>query len=260
MRFKNHLFYQSLLFLSLCLFLSLASCSGCSCSSKESGYKIGVDPDFIHENFQGKDPYVLGFIEDVLIEISKNEWVNFEVFHANWDSMLQDLQIDKYDAVLSSLPLYNFNEAYFDFSESVLEIGPVLVMPKKEKEKAFKKKTTKLIGYLEGDMPSASIIETYPDTILKTYPSIPELFVALSKGQIDALMIDRMQAVSYINELYSDSMKIMEQTLSKNALRLVVKDHENSSLLSKFNRGLSALKKKGTYKELMDKWKLHVSE
>ncbi|HAB99552.1 MAG TPA: hypothetical protein DCE71_07015, partial [Parachlamydiales bacterium] len=101
-----------------------------SCSAgKRPTFRIGVDPNWYPLNFEAFQPYVNGFTEDLLLEVSKYAGVDFIKMEANWDSLLDGLHEKEYDAVLTSLPAYQFNQMKYDFSKNFLDLGPVLVIP-----------------------------------------------------------------------------------------------------------------------------------
>lgn len=63
------------------------------------------------------------------------------------------------------------------------------------------------------------------------------------------------------NGIYLNQLKIASKPLTNEGLRLIAKNNsESKKLLEQFNEGLKALKKNGTYNQLLLKWGLFDPE
>ncbi len=241
------------IFFLLILSLFLESCS--FEDAKTSAYRIGIDSSWFPVDFQEKNPFVLGFTEELLLEISRMTGMKFEKINANWNTLLPDLKKEKYDAVLSSLPPYNFNLGQYEFSEPFLEIGPVLITGIDSKYKDLEQMKLKIVGLLLGSK-DIMIVQKYPDIIIQMFDSYSEMLSQLEKGAVDGAIIQLVPAVGYLNDTFYDKLKIATPPLNKEALRLVTLKDKNDFLRKKFDKALNKLKNKKTYQNLLKKWNL----
>lgn len=245
-------------FFVLVIVVLLQSCScGCGSMGKGSSYKIAIDPEFFPVNFKEKEPFVLGYTEEILLEISKASGVKFELISMNWDNLFSQLKKDEYEGVLSSLPPYIYNRAVYDFSDSFFDFGPVLVVPKNSKAEDLSDLNGKIVGLLK-DSSGVYNVQKYPEIIIRSFSSTADVFMALSGGSIDAIVVDKIDAIDFVSAYYYDQMKIIDESLTSQALRLITLKDQNQNLLRVFNKALMQLKKKSSYKTLLKKWDLSV--
>lgn len=242
-------------FFFLCFFFSVLF-YGCSCSnSPNSRFRLGIDPTWSPLDFGAQQPYVNGFTEELLIDMAAYNGIEFERVEANWDSLLDGMQNKKYDAVLSSLPPYNFHVAQYDFSENFLNLGSVLIVPVGSSHVDLAQMQGELVGVLLGD--SASLqMQKYPNVILRNYESIPDLLDSLVEGEIGGALLDRLSAVRYIRGLYEGKLMIARSLMDKEGLRLIALKGKQDALVKIFNKSLRVFKKKKKLEALLKKWEL----
>ncbi len=231
----------------------------CSCgSSSNGGRKVGVDASWYPLEFGKRDNNVTAFSMELLTEIGKMEKIPFVKVTVNWNELMEGLQKDKYEAILTSMPPYIFNEKQFDFSEIYLPLGPVLVVQVGSKIHSLDKLSGKEIGVISGST-SVVILEKSPGVLIRYYDSIPQALNDILMGVIDGAMVDVLSAASYCRDLYQGVLIIATPPLNDEGLRLVAKHNAAPDLIKGFNKGLQKLKKNGSYEKLLDKWSLRES-
>lgn len=231
----------------------LPSCGG----NGKNDLRIGIDPGWHSENFQGNEFYVNGFVEDLLLEISRHSGMEICKTGANWDSLFDHLGKRRYNAVISSLRAYHFNAAKYEFSKNILDTGPVLVVPASGKEKSLKDMAQKIVGILP-DEEELRIVQSYPSVLTRTYRSAPEMFDALVNHDIEGAVIDRLLAVGYIRGVYARKMKIVGSPLNGLGLHFVAMKDENPQAMKILNQSLEHLIKKKKLRTLQKKWNLDI--
>lgn len=230
--------------------------SACSCNNMSGErFRIGVDPTYAPLNFEEQQPYVNGYVEELLLDVAKFSGMSFEKVNANWNNLLEGLDQGQYDAVLSSMPAYNFNLAKYEFSENFLALGPVVVVPSNANYSDLKDLSGELVGVITGD-PSVLVVEQYPEVIIRGYNSIPELLDAVANGEIEAAVIDRLPALNYVRDLYAGRLKIATAPLTPVGLRLVTPKGKATKFMRLFNQALEQMKKKKELEALQKKWNL----
>lgn len=210
-----------------------------SCANFQSIPRVGIDNEARAFN---------GYTEDFLLEMTRYNGIKIERINAN--SPLEGLSKGEYDAVLTSLPPYEFNKAKYDFSRNFLNLGPVLIVPVDAPHDDLAK--IEMAGIIVND-PAALILEKYPDMIIRSYNSIPDLLNAIVDGEINAALINRIPAVNYVRDLYAGMLKIVGQPLTDAGLHLITLKGEQHQLLRAFDR---TIEKSKTIDALQTKWNL----
>ncbi|MBF8263537.1 MAG: amino acid transporter, periplasmic amino acid-binding protein [Parachlamydiales bacterium] len=229
----------------------LPSCGG----GGKNDLSIGIDPNWYPQNFQGKEVYVNGFIEELLLEISRHSGLEFSKIGTSWDSLYDNLKRHRYDAVISSLPAYNFNAAQYDFSKNVLDIGSVLVVSTTGQQKSMKDMEKQFVGVMSGEQ-ALLIMQKYPEVFTRTYLSAPEIFEAVASHEVEGIVVDRLLAVSYVQGSYAQKLKIVGSPLSDSGLHFVVMKDENPHAIQVLNKSIDYLIKKKKLQKLQKKWNL----
>lgn len=242
--------------LRICLLLMAICFGGCSCGRSEGfKFRLGVDESWQPLDFGSQEAYVNGFVEELLLEISKMGKVRFEKISANADTLFSDLGKGKYDAVLTSLPPYAYNEAKYDFSQNFLELGPVLIVEANSSYKKIAQLKGETIGILADD-PSWLILQKHPDIYVRSYFRIPDLLNAAAVGEVAAILFNRIPAVNYVSDLYEGKLKIVSTPMTDKGLRLIAVKGREKDLVETFDKSLKQLKKTKRLKELLKKWSL----
>lgn len=231
------------------LFLLLILC-GCS-GGNSRGLRIGYDPHWYPVNFEKETTYVNGYTEDLLLEIATTSGTQFELITASWDNLFDGLAEGKYDAVITTLPPYEYNLAKYDFSENILDLGPVLVIPYKAKKRTLKELHGECVGLITND-PAVLILAEHPSIIIRNYSSIPELLNALVQGDIEGALLNHIPAANYIGDLYADRLEIVGKPMTKAGVHFVTAKGEMKAL----NKSVEALRKKKALTQLQKKWQL----
>ncbi len=234
----------------LFLLLLLQACSG---SNPRGLLRIGIDPHWYPLDFGTQTSYVNGYAEDLLLEMARYTGMEFERIPANWDTLLEGLEKNRYDAVLTSMPPYEYQTAKYEFSSNFLDLGPVLIFPLHAPETNLSKLDGAFVGIVAND-PAALLLEK-PPVIIRSYPSIPALLDALVKGDIQAALLDQIPAANYVSDLYADKLQIVGGPLNDKGLHLIApKDKKKAA--TAFSKGLDSLRKRKTLDALREKWGL----
>jgi polar amino acid transport system substrate-binding protein len=229
--------------------------SGCGQRAFKNTYVIGVDPSWFPLELAGKERYVYGFTDELLQEMSQIAPVHFVKVSMSWDNLLQGLLIQKYDGILSCVKPLPYNREKFDFSEVYLKTGPVLIIPHASKFKRFDDFTNGYIGavqFTEDEL----LLQTQTHVLPYPYTSQAAMLSGLLQDQVDGAILGIIPAVSFIEDLYSETLKIVRDPLTSDGLRLMTKKGENKELIKLFNRALSKIQASPKYEELVKKWKV----
>lgn len=238
------------IFLLIVLSLTLVGCG-----SKGKTYTVGVDPTWFPLNLMGKEPNVFAFSNELLLEISRHEGINFERVNMSWDNLSLGLEEKKYDAILSSIYPYVYELKKYDFSDLYLNTGPVLVVKGDS--------MLNVSGGMEGkevavgtQEQEALFIRLYPQVIVRYYNQIPNALNALIGEYVDGVVVGYIPATAFVEDLYEGKLKIATPPLNEAGLRLLTVHEKHPELIEAFNRGLEKVRDSGKYEKLLKKWNL----
>lgn len=225
----------------------------CSCGAfSEKPFRIGIDPYWFPIDFGNQQGDINAYIEELLQTISRKEQIDFKIIDANWDSIYDDLEKGVYQGIISSLTPLPKNETRFSFSEPLLKIGPVLVLKKDNSATSLNELSGRTILIVEGSS-AKNILQQYPDVIVRTTSSIPDALNQIEEDSVTGAVIEAVYAESFMRGQYVDSLQIVGEPLSGEALRLITL--KNSLLMRRFSKGLASLKE-AELQALQKKWSL----
>ena len=228
--------------------------AGCSEGVKSRGIQIGIDPNWYPLDFGPQVSYVNGFTEELLLDIAVSTHVDYVRHTSSPDNLMSGLQSGLYDAVLTSIPPHNFNLAKYDFSDNFFEIGPVLIVLKDSRFTEPNKMNGRAVGVIANDR-TVLALEPYPDIVIRTYPSIPELLNSLVRGEIEGALLYRILASNYVRDLYSSQLKIVGKPLTEEGIRMIALKGRHPQIIKNFDRSLESMKKK-KLQNLLQKYQL----
>lgn len=228
--------------------------SSCGSPIPKQTVRVGIDPTWAPLDFGMQTAYVNGFIEELLLEISKISNLQFERVTANSNLIYEEMQKGQYLVSISSKDRYDFNLAIYDFSQDIIKLGPVLILPTREKMKNLGEMKGKIVGAIDGD-PAALSLQPYPNVIPRAvYKSVPELLSAVVLGEIDGAILDMIPAVQYVNDLFQGQLKIATKPLTSAGLRFIAM--KPNKIIDQLDRELKQLEKKKILQKLLTKWGL----
>lgn len=226
----------------------------CCCENKNHQQKVALDPTWSPLHLEARNAQLVGFSTEILQKISDSQKLPLVKITTDSHYLLEDLLQGKYEAVLSSFPPYNFNKDRFDFSESYLLLGPVIVVSKSSNISSIKQLKKKAVGVLSDT--NALLIESVPETLIHQYSSKARALEDVHTGVLDAALIDVLSAYAYCEDLYQDKLKVASLPLTNEALRLITARNKNGSLIKAFNKEIHQLQHSGEYQKMLNKWNL----
>jgi len=221
---------------------------------RQGAFRIGIDPSWNPLNFQEMQPYVNGYMEDVLLEMARYNGTSFEKMSASFSDLLEGLDRGRFDAIVTSLPPFEFNTAKYDFSPNILNTGLVLVVSEKSSYKRLGEMSGKLVAIITGS-PAALVVEKTEGIILRTYPSLSEALDAIVDGEVEAAVLDRLPTAPYVRNLYDGQLRVVGAPLTPDGLRIITKKDEGS-WLRPFDQSIQHMQKKHVLESLEKKWQL----
>lgn len=241
--------------LLLALLLLLASCS----TNSKKSCRIGIDPSFYPLELPGIKPQVYGFSRELMLELTDKHLMNITEVSATWDNLESELLADKYDAIFTSMPRYNYVEKIYDFSDSYLYVGPVFMTRQNTPYKDLKSFSGKEVAYI-AHSPTELVLAKNPEILARAYLDIPTMLQALSNGKIEGAILPSLLAIQYQKNLYSSDLQVLPLRLTEESLRLVTRHNKHAPFRTAFNKAIKKLKADGTYNKLLERYDLKSIE
>jgi polar amino acid transport system substrate-binding protein len=243
-----------------CRFLIVLVCCAffLSCDGKKPAdydYTIALDPAWYSLEAPGREAELTAFTTELILEIGKLEGVNIGVYQRSWSNLMYALQEEECDAICSTMQPYLFYEKLYNFSNLYLMTGPVLVTPVKTSFKSLEKIRGDIVG-IQRDSNGAIILEKYPHIVQRTYESIQQALIDLTKGDIDGAIVDILSAEAFTQDLFQNQLKVSTPPLTQEGVRILAMKNHAPALIRIFDRGLTRLKADGKYAALVKKWRL----
>jgi polar amino acid transport system substrate-binding protein len=220
------------------------------------GKTITVAVENAYPPFNNIDPNTnqpVGWDYDTVAEICKRINCTPEFKQAAWDGIFPAMQAGEYDMLADGVTVTDERKQMVDFSEPYVTIGQVLLIKADQTipdVEAFKADTNVMVGTQIGTTNEIVAKDNFGDRV-KSFEDFGGAVAALFSGDVDAVVIDTVSAVGFINE-NPGKLKIGPTLTSDEQLAFVFPP--GSDLTASVNAALDSMTADGTLKQLNDKW------
>jgi len=230
-------------------------CFSCEHIEHKATYRILRTGNWDQIALYGAEKNVLGFSDDLIYEIATREGFRVNLGGFDKQNILQALDIKEVDAVLTSVQPTPNRMLRYIFSDPYFSVGPVLMIRKDAAFKNLYDLSHRAVAYERSytwplTLPGAS------DCVFHPYDDILRAVEDVSRGVVDAVVLDAIVANRLAAGLYSNTLKVAGPPLIPLGLYLVVKKGKNEELIHLFNEELEKLKKEGLYSKMLFYWGL----
>jgi polar amino acid transport system substrate-binding protein len=195
-----------------------------------------------------------GWDYEALAEICKRANCVPDFKEAAWDGIFPAMQAGEYDMLADGVTFTEERDQIVDFSTPYVTIGQVLLMRAGEEGTdlaAAQADDSFLISTQIGTTNEMVAKEYFPDDRIKSFEDFGGAVAALLSNDVDAVVIDTVSAVGFINE-NPGKMAIGPTLTSDEQLAFVFPP--GSDLIEPVNAALASMDADGTLKALNDKW------
>lgn len=225
---------------------------------KKSGkIRIGLMGTYAPYNFINDKREVDGFDADIAKAVAKHIGVEVEFITGEFSGLIEGLQKDKYDALVSQVTITDDRKQKMDFSTPYVK-NAVNVIVKSDntsiqKIEDFKDKKIG-VGLGTNDekylrdvaMPKVGKFE------IATYNDVITSLQDLNVGRIDAT-INNVFALKPLIEKNHFDVKAVGEPIKEDVAGIAIRKN-NPELLAAINKALEEMKSDGTFKEIFKKW------
>jgi polar amino acid transport system substrate-binding protein len=249
---------RRILVLSILLALLLAGCATTNTPAPGTkAIKAGTEAKYppFEDLVSGA---IVGFDIDMFNEVAKRAHFNVSYQNAGFEDIIPSVQNGQFDVGLSAFTINDARKQQVDFSVSYYDNA--LLVATKADNTAIKNESDLKPGTVrvctQGGTTSEDYLrgKGYANETMTLLPDFPSCGAALTRGDVQALMIDR----AAVRDLISKSGGTM-----KGAFEIAVDEHfgiavkkGNADLLSKINTAIASMKTDGKLQTIADKWKV----
>jgi polar amino acid transport system substrate-binding protein len=226
-------------------------------------YRVAIDESWYPLQLYDQEQYISAFSEELLRKIADQQHFSVQLVRIGSENRFAGLDNGEYEGILSSIVPQEVDNEEYIFSHPYYFLGPVLVVSKSSHVKSLDDLRGKTIGLINRSE-SINALEKYSSIyfVYYSYKDIFKLADDVRNKVIDGMILNVIPAHEYTkNAIYLNQLKIASTPLTNEGLRLIAKNNpESKKLIEQFNEGLKALKKNGTYHQLLLKWGLFDPE
>ena len=226
---------------------------------KKSGVlKVATSADYapfeFHTMVNGKDK-IVGSDIDLVNEIAKELGVKAEVSDMSFNTVLASLKEGKSDMAISAISATDERKEQFDFTDNYYNPPQVVVINKKNKNTytstaALKDKN---VGAQKGSVQEEVVKTQIEGAKLVTIDKVPNMIVEVNQGSLDAMVVEKTIAESYIAQ--NPDLMIANITLKPSADEsfAIALPKGSSELQKELNTIIKKLNDEGKIEEFIKK-------
>lgn len=225
--------------------------------NSDSKLKIVIAGDMNYPPFEfisdDEEKIYRGYSIDVLQAVSVETGIEFEIIPMPWSEAKKALLDGKIDALLS-MNKSDEREMFYDFSDPYyLSTQVIFVQTASNAISDLSDLKNKVVALQKGDV-NTELLSHIDGANLVYYSDQETALQALIDGKADALLGNKMTGIYHLQQMNRiTDVKIVGKTLQINELACAVRNGD-ATTLKIINKGLNALKSKGTLKQINKKW------
>lgn len=219
---------------------------------KEGSLTFAMTGQYPPLNFK-KDGKLGGFDVEIGTEIAKRMGLEANPVTNPWETIIQGLKANKYDAIIGSMTATPERDKQIDFTEPYYLSGAQIFVAENNTDIQSKEDLKgKTIGVIQAST-WKSIAETLtsPNNV-KGYPVDVNALQDLALGRLDAVITDKIVGVSAKNEK-GLKIKPIGDLLNEDRVSIGITEG-NKDLANKINDALQSMIDDGTYEKISMKW------
>lgn len=219
---------------------------------KEGALTFAMTGQYPPLNFK-KDDQLTGFDVEIGTEIAKRMNLEANPVTNPWETIIQGLKANKYDAIIGSMTATPERDEQIDFTEPYYLSGAQIFVAADEETIQTKEDLAgKTIGVIQASTWKAFAEELTDPKLVKGYPVDVNALQDLALGRVDAVITDKIVGVNAQNEKGLE-IKPIGELLNEDRVSIGITEG-NTELADQINEALQSMIDDGTYEEISMKW------
>jgi polar amino acid transport system substrate-binding protein len=217
---------------------------------EEGSFSFAMSGQYPPLNYK-EDGELTGFDAEIGKEISKRIGLEAKPVTNQWETMIQGLKANKYDAIIGSMSATPERDKQVDFSEPYYLSGAQIFVAKDNQDIQSKEDLQgKTIGVIQSST-WKEMAEGLSENV-KGYPTDVNALQDLELGRLDAVITDKIVGINAKNEK-GLKIKAIGELLNEDRISVAVNEG-NKELIEKINEAIQSMKDDGTYEKISMKW------
>lgn len=258
-RFKKYVYWLLLPLAILFLLFIVRACSHKPLILK-TVYLIGRE-NILQIELLGRERNLIAFTNDLLAAIATENHLRFQWIETNPSNLLNGLDNGSYDFILTSIRPNIVNQERYDFSESIFDLGPVLIVREDSMISSLKDMQGLQIGISYGLSTNFNAVKTPGINIFEMsfiyYNNMNRALDDLTNGTISGVIMKAIPAYAITQGLYAGKLKVVTPPFNDEGLRIVsLKNSSGNHIITMINESINKMRQDGSYHALITKWNL----
>ncbi len=212
---------------------------------------IGTDGTFPPMESTASGGALMGYDIDLGNRIGEELGAEVEFKNIPWDDLFKALDNKQVDMIMSSVTVTDERKQTYDFSQSYLNSGQVVISRKVDTTiTSAQDLQGKRIAVQEGTTNETEALKLTTEVLVIRYPDYVLATQALVDGKADAILSDLPAAKGIITE--NPTLKISSDPVTNEFYGIVLR--KGDPLVTKINEILSSLRTQGVLTDLKQKW------
>jgi ABC-type amino acid transport substrate-binding protein len=212
---------------------------------------IGTDGTFPPMESIASGGALMGYDIDLGNRIGEELGAEVEFKNIPWDDLFKALENKQIDMIMSSVTVTEERKQIYDFSQSYLNAGQVVISRKNDTTiTSAQDLQGKRIAVQEGTTNETEALKLTTETLVIRFPDFVLATKALVDGNADAILSDLPGAKGIITE--NPTLKIASDPLTNEYYGIVFR--KGDPIVEKINEILSSFRTQGVLTDLKQKW------
>jgi polar amino acid transport system substrate-binding protein len=246
------------LILFLILALTLVACGGDDLSGDE--IRVAVENAYTPFNFYDPDTgEAIGYDYDLFREVCERLECEVVFVETSWDAMVAIMggsgDFDTFDIGADGITITDERAQHVDFSDTYIQLSQTLLIQADEDRFSnadeFKANPEWIVGTQLGTTNYDVAVDLVGEDRITAYDQFPIAVQALINGDVDAVVMDNVAGMGYVNA-NPDDVRITGDVLTGEELGFIFS--KGNELRDTINDVLAEMDEDGTMDELFQKW------
>jgi polar amino acid transport system substrate-binding protein len=228
-------------------------------SASATAVVVGTDATFPpFESLDAPRRTIVGFDIDLINAVAARGGFQVTIQGTRYGELLRGLATCEYAAGISAIPISEDLQGQMLFSEPYFVNGQVVVVKQGNIHITGSESLAGASVGVQKNTNSALVAGGMQGLQLTSYPTADFAFEDLAEGLIDAVVADKLLALSYVS-VKPNNIKIVGEEFAADRYGIAVCSQQEE-LLKKINAGLAKVKADGTLEKLVTKWLTTLQE